>query len=74
MLCLLPSAGDAVKDGADSSDDSIDEKTATKKGNLEPAKSIEAYIRVAKQAVQIGAKPAAKHVIRQSKKEKPIRK
>ena len=74
VLCLLPS-DDAVIEANESSDDSIDDaKKMTKKGNLGQSKALSAFIRVSKQAAEIGAKPKSVNIIRQSKKAKPIRK
>ena len=74
LLCLLPSdkAAESGK-GDDSSDDSINGGDLKRAGNLEPTKRISAFIRVAKQATEINARPKASNIIRQSKKTKPVR-
>ena len=75
LLCLLPSdQTDSAAKGEESSDDSIDRQALKRQGNLELSKSFSAFIRVAKQATEINAKPQAAHIIRQSKKQKPTRK
>ena len=65
-MCLLPVDSAEIED-KESSDDSIDEKVTKKKGNLESSKKIDAYIRVAKFAQDLGSKPKAASIIRQSK-------
>ena len=64
VLCLMPSEGGAAAVDGDSSDDSIDGKAAGKGSNLKPSKPISAYIRVSKQACEIGSKPKSANIIR----------
>ena len=69
VMCLMP-AGEmaaAAKDDAESSSDSIDEKSSHKKGNLVPSKKIEAYIKVSKYTQDLKAMPLAANIIRQVK-------
>ena len=48
VMCLLPVDCPPEIEDKESSDDSIDEKIAKKKGNLELSKKLDVYIRVSK--------------------------
>ena len=62
VLCLLPNDQDVG--GDESSDDSVQDSKTMKKGNLRASKGLSAFIRVSKQATEIGAKPKKASIIR----------